>query len=128
MSRGYKDLHVWIKSFEMTLKIYQMTKKYPDEELYGLVSQMRRASVSITANIVEGHGKQYPKEFKKFISNAIGSCNELGVYLLLSKCLEYLNSTEYNELKLNHDEVSKMLFGLRRSLETKIAKINNKDL
>ena len=119
MSRGYKNLLVWKKSYDLTLKIYEQTNNYPDTEKYGLISQMRRASVSITANIVEGHGKKYTGEFIKYISTSIGSCNELGLYLSLSKDLGYLSKEDYDNLKSFHNEVCKMLFGLRNSLERK---------
>ncbi len=118
MVKGYKNLKVWGKAYKLTLKIYRLTKSFPKKETYGLISQMRRASISIVANIAEGCGKKHRKEFVQFISIAIGSCNELGVYLLLSTDLEYLTKKDCNEVISNQEEISKMLFGLRKSLES----------
>jgi four helix bundle protein len=90
-----------------------------------MVDQMRRASSSITSNIVEGHGRRSLKDFIRFISIAIGSCNELGSFIFMSKKLSYITEGEFNEVKSIHTEVSKMLFSLRRSLESKYEAVNN---
>ncbi len=125
MLKSYKNLKVWNKAYELTLKIYQITRYFPKEETYGLTSQMRRASTSIIANIAEGSGKNHIGEFIQFISIAIGSCNELEVYLELSIDLNYLKKKEYEKLNIIHVEISKMLFGLRKSLEHKILATSN---
>ncbi len=119
MVKGYRNLDVWKKGYLLTKKIYEATERFPKEERYGLVSQMRRASVSIIANIAEGYGRNHLGEYIQFVSYAIGSSNELEVYLLLSNDLKYLDDDLYAELLSIHKEVSKMLIGLRTSLENK---------
>ena len=98
---------------------YKITKFYPKEETYGLISQMRRASVSIIANLAEGCGKKHIRELIKFVSIAIGSSNEIGVYLNLSKDLKYINVPSFKRLISDYNEISKMLYSLRKSLELK---------
>ena len=119
MVKGYRNLDVWKKGYLLTKKIYEATERFPKEERYGLVSQMRRASVSIIANIAEGYGRNHLGEYIQFVSYAIGSSNELEVYLLLSNDLKYLDDDLSAELLSLHKEVSKMLIGLRTSLENK---------
>ena len=121
MGKGYKDLDVWNKSYLLTKKIYDATEGFPKEEMYGLVSQMRRASVSIVANIAEGYGRNHLGEYIQFVSYAIGSSNELEVYLLLSNDLKYLDDGLQSELSSLHKEISIMLLCLRTSLEEKKA-------
>ena len=119
MAKSYKELKVWQKAYSFTLDIYRITKSYPKEETYGLIDQMRRSSISIIANIAEGCGKQHTKDFMKFITIAIGSSNELEVYIRLSYDLNYINKDVFENLKPNHDEISKRLLGLRKSLKLK---------
>ena len=119
MVEGYRKLEVWKKGYLLTRKIYEATECFPKEEMYGLVSQMRRASVSIAANIAEGYGRNHLGEYIQFVSYAIGSSNELKVYLLLSNDLKYLDDGLHTDLTSIHKEVSKMLLGLRTSLENK---------
>ncbi len=119
MQSGYKKLDVWKKGYELTLKVYEVTRHYPKEETYGLISQMRRASSSIIANLAEGYGRNHLGEYIQYVSIAIGSCNELEVHILLSNDLHYLKKKNYDELMSGHEEVSKMLFGLRKALEQK---------
>ena len=121
MHKGYKELKVWHKAYSFTLDIYKFTKSYPKEVTYGLTDQMRRSSISIIANIAEGCGKQHTKDFMKFITIAIGSSNELEVYIRLSYDLNYIKKDVFEDLKSNHDEISKMLYGLRKSLKSKIS-------
>ena len=119
MSHGYYNLSVWKKAYNLTLKIYKFTKFYPKSETYGIISQMRRASSSVISNIAEGYGKRNLSEYLHYISIAISSCNELEVFLLLSKDLKYLNKKDFDYLMNSHIEIIKMLLGLRKSLEIK---------
>lgn len=119
MANGYRKLDVWNKAYLLTKNIYEVTGRFPKEEMYGLVSQMRRASVSIIANIAEGYGRNHLGEYIQFVSYAIGSSNELEVYILLSKDLKYLDDDTQTEMLSIHNEVGKMLNGLRTSLENK---------
>jgi four helix bundle protein len=119
MSHGFKNLTVWKKAYNQTLRTYRITKSFPKIETYGIISQMRRASTSIIANIAEGYGKRNLSEYLYFISIAISSCNELDVFLLLSKDLEYLKKKDFDNLINFHNEIIKMLLGLRNALEKK---------
>jgi four helix bundle protein len=120
MSNGYKKLDVWNLSYQLSLKVHKITKKLPKDENFGLKSQMRRASVSITANLAEGQGRDYLKEFIRYVSISIGSSNELEVYIMLSKDLDYITENDYNDLIMKHEKVSKMLYGLRKSLRIRL--------
>ena len=89
--KSHKDLIVWQKSMDHVAAIYVATKAFPNEELFGIVSQMRRAAVSIPSNIAEGYGRLYDKETVKFLSNALGSASELETQLIISKDLGFIN-------------------------------------
>jgi four helix bundle protein len=119
MSNGYKNLKVWNKGYALTLKTYNKTKSYPKNEMYGITSQLRRASASIIANIAEGYARDTRKDYTRFISIAISSSNELEVFLELSKDLNYLNKKDFEDLYTNNKEIMKMLLGLRKSLKIK---------
>jgi four helix bundle protein len=97
-----KDLKVWEKAHELTLKIYETTKAFPKEEIYSLTNQVRRAASSIPANIAEGCGKKTQLDFANFLNIALGSSNEAEYYQILSKDLRYLTVENYDELfKIN---------------------------
>lgn len=91
-SKSFQDLIVWQKSHKLVLEVYQITSHFPKEEIYGLTSQLRRAAVSVPANIAEGFGRTGIKDNIKFYTIAAGSLNELEYYIILSKDLNYLNS------------------------------------
>jgi len=114
--RDYKKYKVWELGHEITLEIYELTQDFPKQEMYGITSQMRRASSSIPANIVEGCGRESDAEFRKFLIIAQGSANELEYFTVLSKDLGYLEESIF--MKLN-DKVDKV----RRSLNSLIRKI-----
>jgi len=114
--KDFRDLEVWRKAHELTLAVYRATKAFPKEEMYGLTSQMRRASSSIGANIAEGCGKKTDADFARYLQNAFGSANELEYLLLLSFDLQYVKKTEYEELSNNTVEVKKMLAAFLRKL------------
>jgi four helix bundle protein len=110
----FEDLEVWKKAHALVLKIYTITKDYPSEEKFGLVSQMRRSAVSIPANIAEGFKKRSLKDKSNFYNIAQGSLEELRYYLILSKDLGYYDNTkEFHELM---ETIGKMLYGLIRSI------------
>ena len=114
-AKRFEDLEVWKKSHELVLKIYHITKDYPSEEKFGLVSQMRRSAVSIPANIAEGFKKRSVKDKSNFYNIAQGSVEELKYYLILSKDLGYCNDT--NKLNESIETIGKMLYGLIRSIQ-----------
>jgi four helix bundle protein len=111
-----EDLAVFKKSHGLTLQIYKITNKFPSEEKFGLVQQMRRAASSIPANLMEGSHRSNKGEYRQFAGIARGSAGELKYHLLLAKDLGYLSSDEYDALKSEIDEISKMLRGLVKSL------------
>ena len=116
---SYKDLLVWQKSLVLTVGIYELTKKFPHEEIYGLTSQMRRAAASIPANIAEGSTRGYLKGYINFLSIAYGSGAELETFLTIAKKLKYISEEELNEPTQRLDEIMRMLNGLIRKLKVK---------
>ena len=94
--QNYKDLKVWEKAHQFTLKVYDITKSFPREEIYSLTNQIRKASSSIPANIAEGCGKNSQKDLANFLNIALGSSNEAEYYLILSKDLGYLKGEDFD--------------------------------
>ena len=113
----YKDLVCWKKSYQFVLAVYKVTKKYPKDELFGLVTQMRRAASSIPANIAEGSMRQSPKEFQQFVRIARGSMAEMEVWIKLSFDLQYIDPQDFKNLSTQCDEVGRLLSGLQKSLK-----------
>ena len=115
MIQSFKDLEVYRRSFELSVEMYHLTKGFPNEELYGLTSQIKRASTSIPLNIAEGYGKrENANEFKRFLLMAIGSCNEMQVLLELSERLGFINRTALVKYENEYNEIGKMLTVLRQ--------------
>lgn len=112
----FEDLLVWQKSHELALKIYRITKDFPSEEKFGLVFQMRRAAVSVAANIVEGFRKRGKKDKINFYNIVQGSLDELRYYVILAKDLGYLDL----ELQKDINEAGRMLSGLVSSVDSRI--------
>jgi four helix bundle protein len=110
--QDFKNLKVWTKSHELTLKIYKVTTMFPREEVYGLTAQMRRSASSIPTNIAEGCARGGDPEFARFLSIAIGSASELEYQLLLTHDLHFLKEDDYNVLTSEVTEVKKMLSSL----------------
>ena len=110
--QNYKDLKVWGKAYQFSLMIYEVTKLFPKEEVYGLTSQTRRAAVSIAANIAEGCGKNTNPDFAKFLNIALGSSNESEYFILLAKDLTYLSDEKYETLSVLINEIKAMLISL----------------
>ncbi|MGG9963490.1 four helix bundle protein [Ferruginibacter sp. SUN106] len=113
--QNYKDLKVWEKAHEFTLKVYDITKSFPKEEIYSLTNQLRRAASSIPANIAEGCGKNSQADFANFLNIGLGSANESEYYLLLSKDLLYLKSEIFEILNKIINEIKAMLIALINS-------------
>jgi four helix bundle protein len=113
---SYKDLDVWKLGVEQCVKIYQATKRFPKDEIYSIVSQMRRAATSIPANIAEGYSRRYEKEKAYFISNALGSNAELETHLIVSGKLNYINESESVELFELNNHIGRALTNFYRSL------------
>lgn len=114
--KSYRDLEVWRKATGLAKAVYIATSSYPKEEKFGLVSQMRRAAISIPSNLAEGHARSGSAEFKHFISVAMGSVAELETQVILSMDFVYLSENTEGFLLNQLDEVGKMLRGLNKSL------------
>ena len=115
--RDFRELSVWNKSHQLTLDCYGATKTFPRDELYGLVSQIRRASASIGCNIAEGCGRSGNGDFQRFLQLAAGSASEVEYELLLSHDLGYIPSETYVALSAQTIEIKKMLTALSRKVE-----------
>ena len=110
--RNFRDLKVWRKAHDLTLRLYITTRHFPKEELYGLTSQIRRAAASIGANLAEGCGRRTDNEMARFLQIAMGSASELDYHLLLAADLSLLPSAEYGRLSTELSEVRRMLTSL----------------
>src|SRR5881398_89899 len=115
-TRSYKDLIVWQKGIALAKLIYQLTKKFPSEEKFGLVAQMRRAAVSVPSNVAEGQARHTTGEFIQFISHAEGSLAELDTQLILSIELRFARAENADVTSELISELRRMLNALRRKL------------
>lgn len=113
---NFRKLKIWNKSIELATDVYKITSKFPKSELYGIVSQMRRAVVSISSNIAEGAGRQSNKEFKRFLNIAKGSSYELETQLTISRNLDFITENDYKILTGRLVEIEKMTFVLVKTL------------
>ena len=120
MTKSYKDLVVWQKSYKLSLLIYNSTKFFPKEELYSLTSQIRRCAVSIPPNIAEGYCRYSKKEYIQFLQIAFGSGAELETQTLLAKDLKFLSIEKYKEINDLLDEVMRMLNSLIAKVRSSI--------
>ena len=116
-SRAHRKLDVWKNSMIFVKDIYQATESFPKSEIYGLISQMRRAAVSIPSNLAEGAARKGKKEFKQYLNIAQGSISELDTQIELASMLNFIDEKLYNNLMDGLNTISKMLFGLSRSLK-----------
>lgn len=112
-ARSFKDLIVWQKAHQFVLSVYSITKQFPKEETYGLTSQLRRAAISIAANIAEGFRKRSKLDKARFLNISEGSVDECHYYLILTKDLGYC---ETDALQRNLDEISRMLRAYRNTI------------
>lgn len=115
-AEGYRDLLVWQKGIELAKLTYELTRQFPAEEKFGLISQTRRASVSIPSNIAEGQARHTTGEFIQFISHAEGSVAELTTQYHLARELAFLSADSAKPALALLDELRRMLNGLRRKL------------
>ena len=117
MVQSYRDLIAWQKAMAMVTHVYEITKVFPDDEKFGLTSQMRRCAVSVPSNIAEGHSRNSQAEFRRFLSIARGSNAELTTQLMIANNLGYLPDST-TSLKMV-DEVGRIISGLIKSLPSK---------
>ena len=117
MSGSYRDLKAWQKGMDLVFRIYEVTRRFPKDELYGLTSQLRRAAVSIPSNIAEGKGRSTDREFALYLSHARGSAHEVETQILIARHLGYLTKSEAEELSALSGELARILSGLIRSFK-----------
>jgi four helix bundle protein len=117
---SYRELKVWQKAMDVIERSYELTRSYPSDERFGLVSQIRRAAVSVASNIAEGQGRNHTKEFLNHLSMARGSLKELETLFLVSQRVGISSPDALAPLLAMCDEVSRMLTGLRQALEANL--------
>ncbi len=118
---SYRDLLVWQKSMDWTVKIYKITSSFRNEELYGLTSQLRKSSSAIPSNIAEGFGRKTTKDYLRFLNIALASSFEALTQIELSFRIGYIAKNIFDELFMEGEEIGKMLNGLISKLESKIS-------
>jgi four helix bundle protein len=118
---SHRDLTVWQLGMEIAENIYEMTRHFPKDELYGLTSQLRRAAVSVPANIAEGNARSSTKEYLHFLSVAVGSLAEVETLLELARRLSYVEIATLHKLEEMIGEQRRMLRGLQRSLRNRLS-------
>lgn len=114
--KNFRDLNIWKRSIKLVEEIYETTKSFPKEEMYGLTSQLRRAAVSIPSNISEGFARFHNKEYRQFLYISLGSCAELTTQIIIALRLKYLAADKANKLLNEIDEISKMTMSLVKKL------------
>ncbi len=107
--KTYKDLIVWQKGMQLVTAIYQITKTFPKDEVYGLVSQIRRSAISIPSNIAEGYGRKSTGDYLRFLQITMASLFEMQTQLEIAKNLEYIDRQRFNELYEMSREIERML-------------------
>lgn len=110
--KPHKNLNAWKFSFEFVKEVYVVTSLFPKDEKFGIISQLRRAAISVPVNIAEGAGRKSKKEFINFLSIALGSVSELDTLLLLSKELKFSDAVTTNLLLQKLDIIEKLIYGL----------------
>ncbi|REA60429.1 four helix bundle protein [Dyadobacter luteus] len=114
--RDFRKYAVWEQSHKLVLELYRLTKNFPQEEKFGLTSQIRRAGISISANISEGCGKLSERDFARFLGISFGSCQEVEYLTLLAKDLDYLDEQSYEPLSIEIVSIKKQLYHLIKKL------------
>ena len=123
---SYRELLIWKKGMDITEKVYQLTKIFPTDELYGLTSQIKRCSISIPSNIAEGYGRNSTKSYLHFVRIARGSLFELETQLLLANKLNFIkNEEDYSTIMNLITEESKMISSFIKKLSVKSVELNN---
>lgn len=118
--KTHKDLIVWKKAIDFVTALYSKTNEYPKSEIYGITSQLRRASVSIPSNIAEGSARNHDKEFIQFLYIALSSSVEVETQLIISRNLNFISEKDFEELNSELDQIGKMLQGLIKSIKNRI--------
>jgi len=114
--KSYKELNVWKKGVEIADRVYKITEKFPQKELYVLTSQMQRSAISVPSNIAEGFVRGHTAEYRQFLRIALGSCAELHTQLIIAHKRNYVTQTETINLQEDLDHESRMIMNLIKSL------------
>ncbi len=114
--KTFRDLFIWQKAMTLVTITYQITQQFPNEELFGLTSQIRRSAVSIPSNIAEGYGRESQKDFLRFINFAVSSLFELQTQIEIAKNINYLNETEFNNIFEKTRELEAMMIAFSKKL------------
>ena len=109
IKHNFKKLIIWKNSLELVFETYRLTKTFPSDERFGLISQLNRCSVSIPSNIAEGTSKSSEKHFKTFLETALGSAFEWETQIIIAKGLKYITEEKFNELEKNINDIQKMI-------------------
>lgn len=115
--KDFKRLKVWQIGIDLVVDVYNTSKQFPKEELYGLKSQIRRSAISVPSNIAEGAGRNSDKELNRFLDISLGSSFELETQLVIAHRLEFLDNSKFEDLTGKVQEEQKMITGLQRSLK-----------
>jgi four helix bundle protein len=115
--KTFRDLFIWQKAMTLVTNAYQITEKFPKEELFGLTSQIRRSAISLPSNIVEGYGRGSNKEFSRFINIAISSLFEFQTQIKIAKNINYLNEKEFKSIYEETRELEAMIISFSKKLK-----------
>lgn len=114
--KSFRELDIWKKGIELVKEIYKITENFPNSELYGLTSQMRRCAISIPSNVAEGFRRKHSKEFKQFLNIALGSSAELETQIVIAKELAYVGCEDEDCVLEFVDHISRMIVNLLKKL------------
>ncbi len=123
---NFKELKIWTKALELSVRVYKVTALFPKEDRFGLISQIKRSAVSIPSNIAEGAGRNSDKEFVYFLSVANGPAYELQTQLLISNKLNFLKDEVLESMLIELDEIQKMNYNFQKTLKKSSLKTENK--
>ena len=118
LKHNFKNLKVWQKSVDSAVKVYEVTKLFPSEERFGITSQMRRSSVSVSSNIAEGTAKNTSKSFANALDISLGESFELETQAMIANRVGILNDNNFNNLNIDIAEIQKMIIGFKATIES----------
>jgi four helix bundle protein len=124
--KTHKDLNVWKESTDLVLEIYRLTIKFPKEEMFCLVQQLRRAAISVPSNISEGASRNQKREFVRFLRISVGSLSEIETQTIISGKLNYLNETDQTRILGQTNKIRAQITGLIKCLEKKLQETGDK--
>lgn len=122
--RDFRDLLIWQRAMNLARCVYQLSAAFPPAEQFGLTAQVRRSAVSVVSNIAEGHGRETPGDFGRFLRIARGSLAELHTQVMLAEQLGFITSDAYSPIGAAIEELSRMLRGMQKTLDSKLSTLN----